>query len=82
MALWYGASISVDVQTGLAYTFMTTAVNEHDLGKADQLLQDKKEYIFAGSGYRGTQKPEELNETTAVWYIAEQPIKSKTQEAS
>ena len=71
------AHIGVDVKTGLNHTFTTTAANEHDLNQAHNLLYGEEKHIFADSGYRGAQKREELKETTADWYIAEQPSKVK-----
>jgi IS5 family transposase len=71
------AHIGVDVKTGLTHTFTTTAANEHDLNQAHKLLHGEEKLIFSDSGYRGAQKREEFKETTADWYIAEQPSKVK-----
>lgn len=71
------AHIGVDVKTGLTHTFTTTSANEHDLNQAHNLLHGKEKHIFADSGYRGAQKREELKDTNADWYIAEQPSKVK-----
>jgi IS5 family transposase len=37
----------------------------------------KRNTFFADSGYSGAQKREELKDTSADWYIAEQPSKVK-----
>ena len=71
------AHIGVDVKTGLTHTFTITAANEHDLNQAHNLLHGQEKYIFADSGYRGAQNRDELRDTAADWYIAEQPSKVK-----
>ena len=71
------AHIGVDARTGFTHSLTTTAANEHDLNQAAHLLHGKEEFVFADAGYRGAEKREELKDTSADWFIAEQPSKVK-----
>lgn len=77
---WYfgmKAHIGVDARTGFTHSLTTTAANEHDLNQAVNLVHGDKEFVFADAGYRGAGKREELKDSTADWFITEQPSKVK-----
>ncbi len=71
------AHIGVDARTGLTHSLSTTAANVHDFNETANLLHGEEIFIFAGSGYCGAQKREELEHVKADWLIAEMPSKIK-----
>ena len=44
---------------------MTTSANAHDVTQADALLHGQEEVVFADSGYRGTEKRQEIQDKHA-----------------
>jgi IS5 family transposase len=72
------AHIGVDARTGLTHSLSTTVINVHDITETEKLLHCEENFIFADSGYRGTQKREELKSIKTDWLIAKMPSKVRT----
>jgi len=72
------ALIDADTRSGLTYTLMTTAANEHDLNQLKNLLHGDEEFISCDAGYQGAEKREKRKDSSVEWLIAELPDKIRT----
>ena len=52
--------VGVDVGTGNIKTLAAGPANEHDLGRAAELIQDDDEVVYGDAGYTGIEKRPEI----------------------
>lgn len=68
---WYfgmKAHIGVDADSGLVHTVVTTAANEADVSRVDELLHGKEQEVHADAGYTGAEK--RVSRKKLTWKIA------------
>lgn len=71
------SALGVDRDSGLVHTVVTTAANVNDVTQTHALLRGKERNVFAGAGYTGADKREELKGKRIDWHIAERRHKAK-----
>ncbi|MNM71643.1 Transposase DDE domain protein [compost metagenome] len=69
------AHIGVDEHSGLVHHAHCTAANVGDVTQVEHLLHGREAEIYGDSGYTGADKRPELQDTKAVFFIAEKPSK-------
>jgi len=71
------AHISVDTESGLVHTMVTTPTNAYDVTQVRELLHSEGVDVFADSGYRGAHKRQEAKDKhlRPHWHIAMMPGK-------
>jgi IS5 family transposase len=80
--LWHSgmrAHADVDADSGLVNSLATIVTNVHDITQAHMLLHAEEHDVFAGSGYRGVKKRNEILAQHPVvnWHIAMMPGKRR-----
>ena len=81
MVLRIKAHIGVDANTELTHSLSTSAANVHDITESENLLYGEETYISTDSGYRSSQKREELKEIKVNCLIAAF-LKEKTKQGT
>jgi IS5 family transposase len=66
-------TLSLCAKTRLIHNVSTAAANVHDITETANLLHGEECFVSADSGYRCTQKREELKGVKADWLIAKTP---------
>jgi IS5 family transposase len=73
---WYfgmKVHISVDKESGLIHSVVTTAANMHNLTPAPELLHGDEEVIYGDAGYQGIAKRPDMADKTTEFRVAMRP---------
>ena len=65
--------ISVDKDSGLIHSVITTAANVHDLTPAVELLHDEEKVVYGDAGDQGMAKRPEMAADAATFRVAMRP---------
>ncbi len=71
------AHVGVDADSGLVHSVAGTAANVSDVSQAHLLLHGHEEEAFAGAGYIGVDKRDEMKGKAVKWHVASKRGKIK-----
>jgi IS5 family transposase len=77
---WYfgmKAHIGTDADSGLVHSLTGTSANVADITETERLLHGEESDVFAGAGYTGVAKRDELKDKNVTWHVAEKRGKLK-----